>query len=71
MQTRRMSFYEAKTNAVLGLVVSFLFTLYGLPMFGLDPSVSASLGVTACYFLLSLARSYVLRRVFNGGTNGI
>jgi len=64
-QSRRMSFIEAKTNAVTGLVVSFLFTLYGLPLFGLEPSVSASAGVTACYFFLSMGRSYVLRRVFD------
>jgi len=59
-----MSFIEAKTNAVLGLLVSFLFTLYGLPLFGLEPTPVASLGVTACYFFLSMGRSYVLRRVF-------
>lgn len=65
-QTRTLSFIEAKTNAILGLVVSFLFTFYGLPLFGVEPTVGASAGITACYFLLSLGRSYVVRRVFEG-----
>ena len=69
-QSRRMSFIEAKTNAVIGLLVSFLFTLYGLPLFGLEPSPQSAAGVTACYFFLSFGRSYILRRLFNRWSNG-
>ena len=64
-QSRRMSFFEAKTNALVGLLVSWLFTFYGLPLFGLSPSPVAATGITAIYFLLSFTRSYVLRRIFN------
>jgi len=70
MQSKGMSLIEAKTNAVLGLLVSFLFTLYGLPLFGLEPSPQSAAGVTACYFFLSFGRSYLLRRLFNGGAHG-
>ena len=38
MQSKRMSFIEAKTNAVVGLLVSWLFTYFCLPWFGLEPS---------------------------------
>lgn len=69
-QAKLQSFYEAKTNAVIGLLVSFLFTLYGLPLFGLEPSPQSAAGVTACYFVLSFARSYVLRRLFNRWAHG-
>ena len=65
-QSRRMSLIEAKTNAICGLLVSFLFTSYGLPLFDVEPTVQASVGITACYFFLSFARSYTLRRLFNG-----
>jgi len=64
MQSRRMSFIEAKSNAIVGLLVSWLFTYLCLPLFGLEPSMIEATWITACYFVLSMARSYVLRRVF-------
>jgi len=64
MQSRRMSFIEAKANAIIGLLVSWLFTYLCLPLFGLEPSMLEATWITACYFVLSMARSYVLRRVF-------
>lgn len=64
MQSRRMSFVEAKANAIVGLLVSWLFTFFCLPLFGLEPSALEATWITACYFILSMARSYVLRRVF-------
>lgn len=64
-QSKFTSMVEAKVNAVVGLTVSWLFTFYGLPLFGIEPSVSQATWITAAYFLLSFGRSYVLRRVFN------
>ena len=65
MQSKKMSSVEAKTNAFVGLLVSWLFTYLCLPWFGLEPSPLDATGITASYFILSLGRSYVLRRVFN------
>jgi len=65
MQSRRMSFTEANTNAVIGLGVSWLFTFYGLPVFGFHPTTIEAVEITACYFVLSVLRSYILRRLFN------
>jgi len=59
-----MSFIEAKTNAIVGLLVSWFFTYLCLPLFGLEPSMLEATWITGCYFVLSMARSYVLRRVF-------
>jgi hypothetical protein len=64
MQSKKMSFVEAQTNAAVGLLVSWLFTFLCLPLFGLEPSLIDATWITACYFVLSLARSYVLRRLF-------
>jgi len=63
-QSRRMSAVEGMANAAVGLVVSWLFTMYGLPLFGLVPSPEKATGITACYFALSWGRSYALRRLF-------
>jgi hypothetical protein len=65
-QSRLMSFIEAKANAIIGLVVSWLFTFYGLPLFGIEPNAAQATGITACYFILSLGRSYIIRRMFEG-----
>lgn len=65
-QSRGMSFIEAKANAVVGLVISYLFSLYGLPLFGMETSPAQAGGITACYFFLSLGRGYIIRRAFNG-----
>lgn len=64
-QSRWASFVEAKTNAVVGLVVSWCFTYYVLPAFGFWPTASEAAAITACYFVLSMGRSYVIRRIFN------
>lgn len=64
-QSKRMSFIEAKTNAILGLGVSWLVTFYGLPLLGIEPDVVQATWITVIYSTLSFARSYLLRRIFN------
>lgn len=60
----KISAVEALTNAIIGLLVSWAVTYYGLPLFGLTPSVSASAGITATYFIISFARSWIIRELF-------
>ena len=64
-QSKRMSGIEALSNSVFGLAVSWAFTYWALPLFGLQPSPLDATWITACYFGLSFARSFVLRRIFN------
>lgn len=64
-QSRTQSLIESVTNAVVGLIVSYLFTYFALPLFGFAPEPHVAVIVTACYFGLSTLRSYVLRRLFN------
>ena len=54
-----MSALEAFTNATLGLLVSWAFTFFALGF-----TASQSVGITACYFFLSFARSWAIREVF-------
>ena len=55
---------EAMTNATLGLIVSWAVTYWMLPAWGLHPTATASLGITAMYFVISFARSWALRKLF-------
>ena len=60
----RLSAIEALCNAVVGLFVSWAITFYALPLWGLTPSASASLGITGMYFVISFARSWAIREAF-------
>ena len=64
-QTRRASLVEAVLNVLVGLLISTLANALILPLYGM-PFKWQSFGEIAVLFtLLSLARSYALRRFFN------
>lgn len=60
-----MSFIEAATNVVVGLLVSFglQITLYGC--MNIPVTTKQNLFITAAFFVASFLRSFVLRRIFN------
>ena len=55
---------EAIANAALGLVISYAAVRLVWPLFGWPVTRGQGVVVTAIFFGLSVARSYVLRRVF-------
>jgi len=66
-QSPRMSAVETSTQVIVGLVISYAVTLYGLPLFGLHPSAHEAAWITAAYSVISWLRQYVIRRGFAGG----
>ena len=60
-----MSAVEAVANVAIGYVVAVAANAVVLPMFGLHPTALDSLAIGALFTAISLARSYVLRRLFN------
>ena len=62
--TRRIDTAEALANATIGLGLSVALTLSALPLWGLEPSLADSIGITAMFFFASTARAYALRRIF-------
>lgn len=65
MQSKRGSLAEAIANTAIGYLVAVAANVAVLPLFGLRPSVSQSFGIGLVFTVISLARSYVLRRLFN------
>lgn len=66
-QTKTGSFVEAWANIAVGFGVNYAANLVILPMFGFTSLTwDKNLAIGALYTLISLARSYVLRRWFNG-----
>ena len=65
MQSRRNSAIEAFVNVAIGYLVSVLANILILPMFGYDVSLPDSFAIGAAFTVVSLMRSYAVRRVFN------
>lgn len=64
-QSRRNSLIEACTNIAVGYGLAVLTQIVAFPLFGLHASLSENLGIGLIFTVVSLARSYVLRRLFN------
>jgi hypothetical protein len=64
-QTRLMSMLEAATNVVAGYGLAVGLQLVLFPVFGLHPTLGQSLKIGVWFTLLSLLRSYALRRLFD------
>lgn len=63
-QSRRMSLVESITNVVVGLLVSVLFLELVLPLWGVQLAVSSNVVISLLFTVVSLLRSYLLRRLF-------
>lgn len=64
-QTRLGSFIEAWINVAIGFAINFVANLLILPMIGFHISISQNLFIGVLYTVISVARSYVIRRWFN------
>ncbi len=63
-QSRWMSFAEAVVNVVVGYGVAVLTQMLVFPLFGMRASVSDNLLIGVIFTMVSLVRSFTLRRVF-------
>ncbi len=64
MQSRVMSMFESVANVAVGLGVAFAAQLIVFPWFGILVPVQTNLAISAVFTVISLARSYALRRLF-------
>jgi hypothetical protein len=60
-----MSATEAATNVAVGYLVSVAANIIVLPAFGYDVTIADSFAIGLAFTAISLARSYILRRIFN------
>jgi len=65
LQTRISSLYEAAINILIGFAINFTANMTLFPLFGWEISVQQNIGLGICYTVISLVRSYVIRRWFN------
>lgn len=60
-----MSATESATNVAIGYLVSVAANIIVLPAFGYNVTIADSFAIGLAFTAISLARSYILRRVFN------
>lgn len=69
MQSKRMSLIESITNVLIGYGVAVISQMAIFPLFGIRTSIKDNLLIGLWFTAVSLARSYILRRVFNAIRN--
>lgn len=65
MQSRLGSFLESLANVAIGYGVAVGAQLLIFPLFGVVIPLSSNLAIGIIFTLVSLVRSYLLRRLFN------
>lgn len=65
MQSRLQSLFEALANVVLGYGVALGAQLLVFPLFGIHLPLASNLAIGIIFTVVSLIRSYLLRRFFN------
>jgi hypothetical protein len=65
-QSRLDSFIEAWMNVFIGFSINFVGNMLILPMFGFNITAGKAFGIGLVFTVISVARSYFIRRFFNG-----
>lgn len=65
IQTRLGSFTEACINIAIGYGVALGSQILVFPLFGINIPLSSNIAIGAIFTVISIARSYCVRRVFN------
>ena len=64
-QSRKRSIAEACANVAVGYVVAILAQMAIFPLFGLHVALGDNLAIGGLFTIVSMVRSYTLRRAFN------
>jgi len=64
-QTRKMSLVETIVSTAIAFCVSVTMASLVFPLFGWHGQIEHYAAITACFTVLSLVRSYLVRRLFN------
>ena len=65
MQTKYQSLIESLTNILIGYLTALLSQVLIFPLFDIDVSFQDNLLIGLYFTIISLLRSYLVRRYFN------
>lgn len=63
-QSRLVSLLEAMTNVAVGYILAIITQIVVFPWFGLEVTLGEHLAIGSVFVAVSLARGYLLRRLF-------
>jgi hypothetical protein len=66
-QTRLGSLTESCINVAIGYGVALASQILVFPLFGINIPLSSNMAIGAIFTIISIVRSYCVRRVFNYG----
>lgn len=65
-QSHKHSFFESCSNVAIGFGIAVLTQIIVFPLFGIHTKPSSHFGIALIFTVVSLVRSYCLRRLWNG-----
>lgn len=65
IQTKKGSWIETITQTIIGLGISFLIQIILYPIMEIPVTLDQNIIITAVFFIASLIRGYIVRRIFN------
>ena len=65
MQSKKHSFLESCANVTIGYLVALASQMVIFPQFDIHVDMKTNIEIGAWFTVVSIARSYALRRVFN------
>ena len=70
MQSRKMSFVESLFNVMIGYGIAVTSQQLVFPWFGIHTTIKESMHIGAIFTIISIVRSYLVRRLFNWRAHG-
>lgn len=64
-QSKKHSIIETIIQTIIGLLTSILIQIVIYPLMGIPVTFGQNLIITTVFFIVSLLRGYVVRRLFN------
>lgn len=64
-QSKKHSIIESITQTLIGLITSLLIQLILYPLLNITVTFSQNLIITFVFFVASIIRGYLVRRIFN------
>jgi hypothetical protein len=68
MQTKKQSLLESVINTAIGFIVSMLSQIFIYGVMRIPVTISKSVLLTLFFTVVSIIRSYIIRRIFNKKT---
>lgn len=66
-QTKIVSLIEVCASTAIGFAVALIAQIIIFPLYGMNPSMSTNIQIVIWFTIISVARGYVVRRLFENG----